>query len=195
MAVEIQIGNTKKTFKKAQKTMSKKAERQKRKAAKKAARRQYKLDKRAQKYANKDARRDDKLDRVKARQSGKSERVGTRQSEKTGRTEFRKAVGLERVTQKGQSGYWSPEAVASRQASVQAGIGALGELGSDLVGAFGGGEGEPDTAPISGGGGGSSEEEEEEEIPLTEKEWFIPAVIAAGAGAIYLMTQDKGKKK
>ena len=161
-----------------EKTMSKKDERRARRAAKKAARRQYKTDKKA-------ARRDAKLARQGQRQASRTDRVATRQ-----RSGDIKAQG------KADSGYWSPQAVESRQQTVRGAFGAVEDLGSAAIAAFGGGDSEPEAGMSAGmGGGGYDSYDQTDEESITEKEWFIPAVIAAGAGAIYLMTQDKGAKK
>lgn len=161
--------------------------------AKKTTKQQSKQAKRNDKAQRQDARRDDKTQRQSQRQAAKGARIDSRQSAKSTRTTARKAKGLAKVLEKGDAGYWSPEAVGLRQATVQGGLDAAGELGSDIISAFGGGSGEPDY--LEGGGGyGAADIEEEDDTPITEEPWFLPAVIAAGAGAVYFMSQSKGKK-
>jgi hypothetical protein len=72
--------------------------------------------------------------------------VKTRQDAKTARVEARHHARDVKAQGKADSGYWSPEAVSARQATVQAGIGAAADVAGQAIGAFAGGGG-GDAAP------------------------------------------------
>ena len=176
-----------------------KSERRADRAAKRSARHARKMERKAQRASKKDARRDDRAGRQAQRQEARSGRVSARQDARTDRTTARKAKGVAKVEAKSDAGYWSPEAVALRQGSLKAGIDTFGQVAGDAFAAMGGGGGEPDSIPSGSYGGGYDTGEDmngdyEEDIPITEEPWFLPAVIAAGAGAIYVMTKDDKKK-
>lgn len=168
--------------------MARRDERRKAKADKKATRRAYRAD-----------RRDQKSQRQSQRQESKGERRDSKQAGKTARTDLRTEARREKTRYKGESGFWSPEAVANRQP-----WDALGEFGSDVVAAFGGGSSEPETGiPWSGepytepplpGGADSPDDDDDEDVPITEKSWFFPA-IGVGAVGVYLATRPKKKKR
>ena len=138
-------------------------------------------EKRAAKKAANRAYRQTKKDK---RRVARTERIDTRQSGKTSRQEFKSDAKKEKHIQKGESGYWSPEGIEARNKP----FGEVSDAISDVAAAFGAGEGEPDVYIPT-----DDEPEEEEEIPLTEKPWFLPALIGGGVG-VYLLTKDDKKK-
>ena len=156
--------------------MAKKTRREKR-AEKKATSRAYRQTK-------KDKRRAARTERIDTRQSGKTSRQESRSAAKASAVESRSTAKQEKHIQKGESGYWSPEGIEARNKP----FGEVSDAISDVAAAFGAGEGEPDVYIPT-----KDEPEEEEEIPLTEKPWFLPALIGGSVG-VYLLTKDDKKK-
>lgn len=69
----------------------------------------------------------------------KMKRKDARLARKAGRQSARAERKAAKVSYKGESGYWSPEAVASRQESLRTGIGAAANLAELGIGAATGG--------------------------------------------------------
>ena len=66
-------------------------------------------------------------------QEGRIERAETRQLQKTIRQDKRQTERTKRVEAKAGGGYYQPESVAARQASVTAGLGAAAQIGAAIA--------------------------------------------------------------
>jgi len=114
----------------------------------------------------------------------------------TRRREGRQAIWMEKIKQKGASGYYTPEAAADRMDFAKDLIGTVGSFvpGLDIdrrdqvidVMEI---NGMPATNP-SGGGGGGGYLEEEEEIPMWQNPMVIGGVVVGG----FLLYKMMGKK-
>lgn len=148
--------------------------------------------------------------RTEARQSSRSQRQQTRQENRTRRTEGRQAIRKEKVIQKGQSGYWSPEGIEARGNRAGQIIGASGQLVGDLTQAgvaigtggisemFGGGGG--GLSDMFGGGGDDESQKESGMQTMNQGYDFSfsnPIVIGgavAAAGLLYMLTRPKKRR-
>jgi hypothetical protein len=78
-------------------------------------------------------RQGDRTTRQSARQEKRTTRQATRQENRTRRTAGRQAIRMEKVVQKGESGYWSPEGVTARRMGSAAVVGASGQIVSEVA--------------------------------------------------------------
>lgn len=166
---------------------------------------QRRADRAARKKARRDSKahkRDQRHERQASRQEARGTRKSTRQEGRTSRTDLRTEARREKVKQKGESGYWSPEGIEARQPWED-----FAELGGNIAAAFGGGSGDPELGgmdvPDYGGGydsngdgysGSDSDSGDDYSVPLTDRVWFYPAV-GAGAVGLYLATRPKKRKR
>ena len=115
-------------------------------------------------------------------------RRSKRRDQRAQRQQQRQSVRKARIKAKGESGYWSPEAVASRSAVV----GQLGSAAIDTAGGLIGGGSIGDA--LGGLFDGSSADSGREEMPADE-EGIDPMLLIGGAAAaglvIYLATRRK----
>ena len=118
-------------------------------------------------------------------------RRSKRRDQRAQRQRQRQSVRKARIKAKGESGYWSPEAVASRSSVVgQLGSAAIDQAGGLLGGLdiFGGDD------SGSGGSGNRAADSGQEEYPADE-ESIDPMLLIGGAAAaglvIYLATRGK----
>lgn len=116
--------------------------------------------------------------------------------ERTARIQARTGVRKERVTQKGKSGFWSPEAVASRSESAarigEASAEAAASIGQSVASVYGGGA-VSELADAFGGasvdeGGGSTDSEASEGLSPVA----IGAIVLGGGAVLYFMSKKKG---
>ena len=115
----------------------------------------------------------------------------------TRRREGRQAIWMEKVKQKGQSGYYTPEAASDRMDFAKDLIGTAGSFipGLDIdrrdqvidVMEI---NGMPATNPSGGGGGGGYLEVQEEETPMWQNPMVIGGVVVGG----YFLLKMIGKK-
>ena len=122
--------------KRRQKARDKKAKqrtRQKARSTRQRTRQTNRSGRQEKRQDKKIARSDNRTRRQSARQESRSQRQQTRQDNRTRRTEGRQSVRKEKIMQKGQSGYWSPEGIEARGNRATNIIGASGELVGDLA--------------------------------------------------------------
>lgn len=142
----------------------------------------------AERRARRDVRRTERF-------AARKDRIETRQDARTDRVKLRKAPALAKMEGKAKSGFWSPEAVKSRQATLgiglEKGFGAAAAIGQ----AFAKGGGDADTLLSDEGG-------DIEEGAITSEEEGPPwALIAGGVGVavvlviVLVMMSGNGKKK
>ena len=105
-----------------------------------------------------------------SRRSQRTARRKTRQEQRTARASGRQTTRQMKIKAKGESGYWSPEAVGARSQALSSTVESVGGAVSDIFG---------DEAPP---------ETQTEESPYM----LILGVLAAG-GVVYLITRPKKK--
>ncbi len=81
----------------------------------------------------KETRQKQRSRRQEARQASRSQRQQIRQENRTRRASGRQAVRMEKVVQKGESGFYTPEGVRARRQGTAEIIGASGQVVGDLA--------------------------------------------------------------
>lgn len=193
----------------------KKREKSTRKTARQESRQEKRSDRRARKGGRQESRQDKraaKQERKSTRQSERQARKAQKQTARQERKGTRAGRVSERIAAKSEAGWYSPEAVASRQQTLQTGISTYGDIattGLETAGELL----EAVYAPASGIAEGllggldlesvsdfwSDDEDEyddeETAISATDVEtwptWAWVALAAGGAGVVYLATRKR----
>lgn len=193
--------------------------RQERKSARsgrKTSRQESRQSARAERRGRKTTRQSERQQRKSRKQSARQERTQTR-AERPTRYETRAETKQARIAAKEASGWYSPEAVESRQETLRTGIGTWGDVAgtavettgeflesymtgglSDVGEAAGGFLSDLDLSGVSDYFGAEEELEETTEAATWYDDlppWAIPAAVVAGVGAIYFATREPPKKK
>jgi hypothetical protein len=130
--------------------------------------------------------------------TSRTDRVTARQAARSKRQAARQATRQQRIAAKGASGYWSPEAVQARQATIGQGITTGGSIASDFIQNMQMGSGIPEeealgdptrgaALPAVPNGAANGLTEWTKDLP----EWFFP--VAIGAGVLYFLMGQKKK--
>ena len=204
-------------------SQQRRARRQSKRASKRSSRqseRTKRVEARQERRAGKQTQR---TRRQEARQTRRTERQQVRQENRTRRAEGRQAVRMEKVIQKGESGFYTPEGVAARRMGTAEVVGQAGGIVGDIaplvaagltgggslaitegLGAIGGivgGMGESAVQSFGGPVGMTGSPPLPPETEIDTKSGFDfsfrnPIVIAgavATAGALFFLTRPKKK--
>jgi len=191
-----------------------------RKTSRQSSRQERKSEKSERKTTRQTERQERKSQKQTARQDRKSRKQSARQERKQTRVEQpkrwegRQDIRMERVKQKGESGYWTPEAVESRAQTWQAGISTYGDVagtalettGEFLEALYAPASGIADAAgswfedvDLSGVSDlwGDDTYDDEDETGIAADSWYddlpawaIPAAVVGAVGLVYLATRE-----